>query len=164
MIRKLKLAEVKLASDLADSVYPHELFESLKTFENKFIFFPDCFLGLFINGKLEGYIVGHPWKGEELVPLNYKFGNNSEEYDCFYLHDIVVSPNYRRKGYGAKLTKAILDIGQKKGFNKFLLVAVNDKSRKMCEKFGFRVIKKVEYAPNVQGFKMIKQTPVTTFL
>ena len=156
MIRNLKKSEIKLASDLADSIYPKELEESFETFENKFLFYPAGFLGYFIDGKLIGYIVGHSWKGNDLVPLNYVI-KEIKNPDGFYIHDVAISPEYQGRGYGKELMKAIIELAIKEGFRKFLLVAVNEKSKGMIEKFGFKVSNKLEYSPGIIGYKMIKE-------
>ena len=147
MIKRLKKEEIKLAIDLGNQIYPAEFHESLESFENKFSFFPDGFLGYFVNQEMIGYCIGHPWRGEDLVPLDYR-GTFPKGSDCFYLHDVAVHPDYRRQGFGKELVDTLLEVGGGEGFEKFMLVAINDASRKMCEKIGFRVCEKVLYGEN----------------
>jgi ribosomal protein S18 acetylase RimI-like enzyme len=145
MIRPLKENEIKLASDLADEIYPAELEESYETFLNKFSFFPEGFLGVFDQGKLVGYIVGHPWDSRKgVVPLNFKI-NKVETPNCFYIHDLAVANSYRGKGHGKKLFSELMNLARENGFRKFLLVAVSDKSRAFVEKFGFDFTGKINY-------------------
>jgi len=154
MIRQLRKKEVKTASDLGDSIYPDELGESLKSFENKFLFYPEGFLGYFVGKKLIGYIIGHPWKGEKVVPLDY-LGKFPKNPDCFYVHDVAVNPSYRGKGYGKELVKNIIIVGKKKGFKKFMFVAVNEIVRTLCENHGFVKVADILYGHNVKSYKMM---------
>jgi len=154
MIRPLKKEEIKAASDLGDEIYPSSLSESLESFEKRFLLFPKGFLGLFDGKKLAGYIIGHPWKGEDVVPLDY-LGELPDEPDCFYIHDLAVSPSLRRKGFGRKLIETAIDVGKNSGFKKFMLVAVNEKAKCIFEKFGFKLIKEISYGDGVKSYKMI---------
>jgi|WetSurMetagenome_2_1015567.scaffolds.fasta_scaffold1012494_1 ribosomal protein S18 acetylase RimI-like enzyme len=145
MIRPLEECEIKMASDLADGIYPVELEEGYEAFLNKFSFFPEGFLGFFVDDKLVGYVVGHPWDSRKgVVPLNFKIGKINSP-DCFYIHDIAFLESYRGMGYGEKLFSDLINLAKEKGFTKFLLVAVSDESRAFVEKFGFSFTGKLNY-------------------
>lgn len=159
IIRSLFIEEVKQASDLADLVYSKEFYESLTNYENKFLFFPFGFLGLFnstSNSELKGYIIGHPWNGLEPVKLNTPVKLKGFP-DIFYIHDVVISPDqgYRGKGYSKELMKALLDVGKSFGFSRFLGVAVNEKGKNLAEQFGFKSISEITYS-GALSWKMIK--------
>ncbi len=157
MIRQLTAQEVKSASDLADLIYPPELGESLESFQKKFSFYPPGFLGCFVADTLVGYIVGHPWKGDGVVPLNYDFAHPVEEPDCFYIHDVAVIHEHRGKSYSKFLFNSILEIGRDEDFRKFMCVAVSDAGKRLVETLGFRAVAEIQYADKVKGYKMVKK-------
>lgn len=160
IIRPLFAEEVERASELADLVYPTDFYESQEVFENKFLFFPLGFLGLFNsdkNSELRGYIIGHPWHGLEPVKLNSPIELKGPA-DLFYIHDVLISPYecYRGKGHSKELVKSILEIGRNSGFSKFLCVAVNERGKGLMEKFNFKPLLEIPYG-GALSWKMFKE-------
>jgi len=143
-IRALNSEEVRNASDLADLVYPGELYESLECFENKRNFYPKGFLGLFVNGEFEGYVVCHPWNSDKEVPLNSML-NEKNRGNVFYVHDLVINESQRGMGYGKMLLERAVKIGIDEGYQMFMLVAVNELVKKMAEKIGFKANEGISY-------------------
>jgi ribosomal protein S18 acetylase RimI-like enzyme len=157
MIRQITFQEVKTASDLADLVYPSELGESLESFQKRFSFYPPGFLGYFVSDALVGYITGHPWKGNDVVPLNYDFASPVKEPDRFYIHDVAIAAEHRGKLYSKLLFNSLLNKGRYEGFGKFMCVAVSGAGKKLAETFGFGAVAEIQYADKVKGYKMVKE-------
>jgi len=151
-IRSLKKEEVRKASELADLTYSPELYESLEVFERKREFFPEGFLGLFINNQFFGYIICHPWNSDKEVKLNYLL-REEDRGDWFYIRDLVIEKSKRERGYGEKMLSYCIRLGERRGFRKFMLVAVNEADKDIAKKLEFKIDKEINYN-GIKAFRM----------
>lgn len=152
-IRQINIQEMEMVYRLANLVYPVDFHEDMESFESKFNLFPKGFLGIFSSNELDGYIISHPWKGEREVPLNYILKKVISP-DRFYLHDVVVHPEYRGRGYGKALLENAMKVGIEEGFKLISAVAVSSSGKGILESFGFRESKEIEYALGLKAYKM----------
>jgi GNAT superfamily N-acetyltransferase len=145
-LRNLTAEEVVMASELADRIYPSSLYEPLDSFESKFRAFPNGVFGCFDGTEMVGYVFSHPWTKGEPVPLASSL-SLPENPDCYYIHDLAVSPSYRKSGFGRRLAIAALDCGRTAGFRNFSLLSVN-KTEGFWSRFGFKPVNAVRYGEN----------------
>lgn len=114
----------------------HEEDES--TLKNKIEAFPEgCFVA-----DLDGvvgytisfpYVIGKAFKNEaDDLPI--------ENPDCYYIHDLFVIPEFRKRGIGRMLAQKVLQFR----WSVVCLVAT-DHSERFWHKFGFRGFTTVEY-------------------
>jgi GNAT superfamily N-acetyltransferase len=154
MIRTLRGKEVRAASDLADTVYQPELWESFDAFERKCRLYPAGALGEFEGERLVGYVISHPWITASVVPINVELESLPPDPDCYYVHDCLVAPDRQRRGIGRRLADAAIAAGRAGGFTTFLLVSVN-RTEGFWAKLGFESRDEIEYAPRTMAHKMI---------
>lgn len=145
LIRPLTLEEVRLTSDLGNSIYPLSLNESFESSLSKYLFYPLGSLGLVIDGEIVGYAIGFPWKGDKIVLANF-CGPYPEDPDRLYIHDVAIKQEFRRNGHGRDLFKAMIDVGKTAGFRKFSLVAVSNISGRIAASLGFEYRETILYS------------------
>lgn len=154
MIRPLLGGAIRAASELADTIYQQELWESFDVFEKKCLLYPPGALGYFDGQRVIGYIVSHPWCFGTVVPINTVLERLPSTPDCYYLHDCLVTKEWQRQGIGRQLAQAAIAVGIAAHFRKFLLVSVND-TESFWKKLGFESCDEIEYAPKTMAHKMI---------
>ena len=74
-------------------------YESIEIFQNKLEFYNE---GCFVyedNGLVQGYVISHPCMSDDIPKLNKVLPvvelNRFLAYHCYYIHDIVLMPEYR---------------------------------------------------------------------
>jgi len=86
------------------------------------------------GNNISAYLLAHPWPNEippklhEECPITASLN--------LYLHDLALARESRGKGIANKLVKNLIDIAKAQGFNKILLVSVQN-SGGFWSKFGF---------------------------
>lgn len=152
IIRNIEKEEIQKASDLADTIYPIELYESNDVFFRRYELYPQGIFGAFNEGELIGYIFSHPWTSSCIVPLNSLIVL-PQKTDSYYIHDVAVLKRHRGMNIAKKLVESVIEVGIKNGYNDFRLVSVNN-TETFWNKFGFNVIEKFEYADGIYASKM----------
>ena len=145
---------LETADQLGDAAYSGDLYEPKEWLRNKLQTFPEGCWGCRINGGLKGYLFSFPWRKEEVFPLSAAF-EIPKDPNCFYIHDLVVSREYQRRGLAAQLAAKAFEIGRGYGFDLFSLVAVQG-AEGFWEKLGFQVIGELQYTPQSKALKMWK--------
>jgi ribosomal protein S18 acetylase RimI-like enzyme len=137
-IRRIKSSDYSEISNLANNSYPEYLFESEESFFSKLEKFPEgCFVAD-LDGII-GYIISFPYIMGKYFPINSIF-EIVEDPDCWYIHDLCVSKDFRKRGIGEDLTKEVL----KNSWGVVCLTAVEGSSL-FWHKMGFRSFFKVDY-------------------
>ncbi len=81
-------------------------YESLKIFQNKLDYYPD---GCFVyedDFKVQGYLLSHPWSSTNIPNINEPLPRML--IDTYYIHDIVLLPEFRGEMIASKLISQIL--------------------------------------------------------
>ncbi len=98
--------------------------EELSVLKNKQEYSPStCLVLLSKANEVQGYLLAHPWSGNE-PPKLFKMLPNVTDLDRLYLHDMAISSKFRGTGLGAKLVKHLFSIVKAQQLNKISLVAV----------------------------------------
>jgi predicted acetyltransferase len=92
---------------------------------------------------------GQPAAFLQMIPYSIEMGGTI--YAGGYLSGIMTHPEYRNKGYMAKLLQASFDEMVKKGYDYTFLIPQEEWLKKVYGKFGFRSL----VAPNGQGTQAI---------
>src|SRR5882672_10278811 len=72
--------------------------ERPEVFADKLRAFPDgCFI-LVSGGNVVGYALSHPWRLYDIPPLDSFLRSLPTAPTCFYIHDVVVTPDSRGHG------------------------------------------------------------------
>lgn len=95
-----------------------------------------CFV---LDGKagILGYAISHPWRRRSPPHLNSLIGAIPDNADCWYIHDVSISPKARGSGAGAAILNLLENAARQAGLSVAALVAV-DNSSSYWGRFGFR--------------------------
>jgi GNAT superfamily N-acetyltransferase len=87
---------------------------------------PDgCFV-LEMDGRISGYLVGHPWMRETPPPLNTTLGALPPRADSWYLHDLSLLPAARGHGAARAAVEIAVRCARAHNLGNVSLVAVNN--------------------------------------
>jgi len=132
MWRTMLPEDIPAVYSLANRV--HTLYESLDVFIERQKLCPQgCFV--LETETVIGYAISHPYtKGSP--PLDTLLHTLPETSCCWYLHDMVIHPEYRRKGYASILLDRLVE--DTKEYKYLSLTSVND-TELFWKKHGFEV-------------------------
>lgn len=126
------LAEVQALADVIHLDHP----EDARVFEERLHLYPQGCLALEESGRLIGYALTHPWHFGRPPALNSLLGEIPHRPTTYYVHDVALLPEARRKGYAAQIGERLADHATAAGFSNLSLVAVNN-SHGFWERLGF---------------------------
>ena len=73
-----------------------DYYECIEVFQNKLDFYPEgCFVYEDEN-QIQGYLISHPWESTTIPLLNHML-YGPKQLDTYYIHDVVLLPEYRGK-------------------------------------------------------------------
>ncbi|NML10192.1 GNAT family N-acetyltransferase [Sphingobium sp. AR-3-1] len=72
-----------------------------------------------------GYLVSHPWQGDQPPALNVPILAILATVDRYYLHDLALLPRARGTGAAADAVQLVIDQADTAGFARITLTAVN---------------------------------------
>ena len=115
--------------------------ESLEVLQSKWQQSPDCCFA-YLEEKSEqeeksilGYLLAHAWHSET-PPKLYQHLPEGSRGSTLFLHDLALSKRAAGRGMGSQMVKHLLDTAISCGFQKALLVSVQD-SVAFWQKHGF---------------------------
>lgn len=147
-IRSLKIKQVKDKSSLEDflkilSVYDsHSCEFYYKMSDELFDSNEKLFVG-YINDEFE--IISN----EQLIPVT--IGILFCQSDNAGVFTLITDRDHRRKGYGTKMMKFLINVAKENGCKSVSLSASNDAGRRIYEKLGFKTIGKFESFEHIYG-------------
>ena len=97
------------------------------------------------GSNTSAYLLAHPWPSETPPKLHEECPITASLN--LYLHDLALARESRGKGVAKKLVENLIDIAKAQGFNKILLVAVQN-SGGFWSKFGFLSMPSSEICPS----------------
>ena len=119
--------------------------EDVNVLKSKWLSSPKTCAVYKVDNNISGYLLAHPWPSEippklhEECPITASLN--------LYLHDLALARESRGKGVAKKLVKNLIDIAKAQGFNKILLVAVQN-SGGFWSNFGFLNIPNAVICPS----------------
>lgn len=136
-IRNIEEKEYKEVCDLGTKSYPEHYYEGEESFVSKI---KGCYEGCMIADVdgVVGYIISFPYFVGKPYPID-TFFEKSENTNCWYIHDLCVSIDFRNKGIAKKLLEIIIN---RPGV--FCLTAVMG-SESFWNKMGFRSFFELDY-------------------
>ncbi len=96
-----------------------------------------CFVCL-QGGRVEGYLLAHPWESASVPHLNSKLCELPAVCDSIYLHDLAVSAALRGKSAGRLLAEALDCAVRRSVYRKSHLTAIQAAER-FWEKMGYAI-------------------------
>ncbi|KCZ52796.1 GNAT family N-acetyltransferase [Hyphomonas pacifica] len=98
--------------------------ESDAVFSNRLsLFEPGCFVCR-MGKQIVGYLISHPWRCGQPVPLDTELTALPQGADCLYLHDIALLPAARGKGASSLALQAVKQVARQAGLPVISLVAL----------------------------------------
>ncbi len=135
MWRQMLLDDLQSVFKIANDVWA-EYGETFAIYKNKFITAPQGCHVYSVNNNIKGYVISHPWNIlSPPPPLNTPL--TIVEENCWFIHDIVVLPEYRGTGVGDEIIHKILNEN-----SIVSLVAANDetiKTKDFWMRYGFKI-------------------------
>jgi ribosomal protein S18 acetylase RimI-like enzyme len=108
MWRPMQSRDLKKVHEISLIQWGSNYYESLDTFKNKLEFYPEgCFV-YEADRKICGYLISHVWEMDNVPVLNAPL-HNPTQLDVYYIHDIVLIPEYRGNKIAHKIIQEILD-------------------------------------------------------
>lgn len=77
------------------------------------------------SDRLDAYVVSHPWAGANPPKLNALLGRLPTRPDCWYIHDIAVSPESRGKRLGSRIGPVLIEEARRAGIDRMELVSIS---------------------------------------
>ena len=156
--RRLTLADVPAVHSLELDAYEPSLHESSESLARLIALFPEGALGAFDDRGLCGFIFGVPLRRGMTLDLRSPLTGLPAHTDMFYVHDIAVAERSRGRGVGQELASRLLAVARARGFRHAELVSVQG-SAPFWERFGFRAVRELEYAPGAASVQMAADLP-----
>lgn len=146
-IRFTKDSDFSNISKLGSNSYSDEYYEDDESFKSKI---ENCYEGCLVADVdgIVGYIISFPYIVGKSFPINSIY-TPIKESNCWYIHDLCVSKDFRGKGIAADLAKNII-------LNKKIiaLTAVQN-SESFWKNFGFRSFFEIEYCGKKAKYMML---------
>jgi len=84
-----------------------DYYECIEVFQNKLDFYPEgCFVYEDEN-QIKGYLISHPWESTNIPVLNHLL-YSPKQFDTYYIHDVVLLPEYRGKKIAFEIINKII--------------------------------------------------------
>jgi ribosomal protein S18 acetylase RimI-like enzyme len=135
--RNIKPADYDEVCDLGAKNYPQDYYEGKESFTSKI---EGCYEGCLaadLDGII-GYIISFPYKVGKAFPID-SFYEPVENPNCWYIHDVCVSKDFRKMGVAKELTNCVI-----RGKDVVCLTAVMN-SEGFWSSLGFRSFFNFEY-------------------
>lgn len=125
--------------EIQSQSYRSILHESKTVFAEKLHLFPaGCWIA-YMDSKPAAYLFSHPWYQSAIIELNTRLNRLPDNPDCYYIHDLSVSPIFHRCGIGQKMGLKAIELAISLGFRTLVLVAVQN-SQAFWTKLGFHPV------------------------
>lgn len=133
--------------ELGSQCYSKNYYEDDKSFISKI---EGCYEGCLVADVdgIIGYIISFPYKLGKIHPINCKFKEEPGP-NCWYIHDICVIEEFRKKGVGKELANSII-----KNYNVICLTSLVN-SELFWKKLGFRSFFETEYCGDKAKYMML---------
>lgn len=155
VVRALSREDMKQVLAVQSQAYAKEFLECEATFLAKLTLFPAGCWGAHDGASLAGYIFSHPWRSDDLVPLDHSLAALPASPDSYYIHDLAVAPSHRGRHVAAQLLQKVFAVAQQSGLFRFSLAAVQD-SEPFWERWGFHAVARVPYGLGHTATHMIR--------
>jgi ribosomal protein S18 acetylase RimI-like enzyme len=137
-IRNTKPEDYKEVCDLGTKSYSENYYEGEESFTSKIKNnYEGCFVAD-LDGII-GYIISFPYFVGKSFPINSSY-EEQENTNCWYIHDVCISEEFRGKGVAKELVKTVLGNSN----SVYCLTSVMN-SDSFWEKFGFRKFFELNY-------------------
>lgn len=123
--RSLSINNIPRLVRLADKIHP-DLPESDQVFAERVMLFPSGCLALMSgeSDELYGYVISHPICHRQPPALNSLLGEIPPGADQYYIHDLVLLPEVRGRGFAQECISMLSAVAERCGYATTCLVSV----------------------------------------
>lgn len=90
-------------------------------------------------GEVAGYLISHPGRQDRPPVLDTPLTSLAEPFDCYFLHDLALSPVARGTGSARNAVQIVVDEARACRLPRVVLIAVGD-AHGFWEKQGFQLL------------------------
>jgi hypothetical protein len=123
---------------IADMVHV-DLPERPEVFAEKLRLFPQGCFALVQGGGIVGYGISHPWILYNIPPLDTFLNELPLHSECLFIHDVVVLPQVRTRGFAVRLVQLLVGIALQQSIPFLALVSVYD-THPLWTRYGFKIM------------------------
>ena len=127
--------------------YPDLEPEDLSVLKSKWQYSPDsCFVVKDASQQVQGYLLAHPWQGDNTPKLNERLPERKSEQitgEYLYLHDLAIAPSARSTGVASQLVQQLCEQARAQGYQEMRLTAVQN-AQGFWRRFGFKALAETE--------------------
>ncbi len=128
VIRLAQADDVTKVADIEEKCFPRSEAASLKSFFERFMAFPECFLVAEVDGKVVGHINGCVTSSEKLVDALYHNSALHEPNGPWQtVFGIAVLPEYQHQGIARALMEHFKENAKMRGKQGILLTCKDEK-------------------------------------
>ncbi|MGL6072231.1 GNAT family N-acetyltransferase [Craterilacuibacter sp.] len=135
-LRTMRMSDLDAILAIQSQCYCNELIESRSALASRHQLAPDCCWIAEHEGEVRGYLLAHPWQGQQPPQLDSPLSALPESCDLLFLHDMALSPAARGLGIAPRLMDKALHYARQRGFRHASLVAVQGADR-YWQRLGF---------------------------
>lgn len=138
-INPMQEADLDRVLAIQAQTYRPDFHEERPLFAEKLRLYPQGCWMAWSNALPAAYLVSHPWSQDRIVALHAILRHLPQKPDCYYIHDLSVSPTFHGRGFGRIMVEKAKECAANSGFKTILLVAVQG-SHPFWSKFGFQLL------------------------
>ncbi|MBR0973464.1 MULTISPECIES: GNAT family N-acetyltransferase [Bradyrhizobium] len=135
--RPAHISDLPAMSAIAARIHP-DLPERPEVLAEKMRLYPDGCCVLAADDAIAGYGLSHPWKRQQIPPLDRLLERLPGDADCLYVHDVAVLSDFRG-GVARDYVATIEKLARASGIAALALVSVYA-TRPLWESFGFQPV------------------------
>jgi GNAT superfamily N-acetyltransferase len=98
--------------------------EGTEVYAERIALAPDGCLVLAQGDRILGHFLSHPWRRGVVPALNAMLGAIPDDPDCWYVHDVVITPEARGGGFAEIALEIVAAAARVRGLDRFTLIAV----------------------------------------
>lgn len=135
--RPARISDLAAICAIAAQIHP-DLPERPEVFAEKMRLYPNGCRVLIAGEDIAGYGLSHPWKQQQIPPLDGFLERLPDAADCLYVHDVAVLPDFRG-GVARDYIATIEELARASHIATLALVSVYA-TRPLWERLGFRPV------------------------
>ncbi|GAK54772.1 GCN5-related N-acetyltransferase [Candidatus Vecturithrix granuli] len=137
IIKTMQEADLDAVLAIQAQAYRPYFHEARTCFAEKLRLYPQGCWVAWDDMRPAAYLVSHSWSQDQIVALHAPLQQLPQHPDCYYIHDLSVSPAFHGKGLGRIMVEKAKECALNIGLKTILLVAVQG-SQSFWSKFGFQ--------------------------
>lgn len=122
--RSMRPADIPVVAAMSDAVHGAYT-EHASIYAERLQLYPAGCWMLERAGVALGYLISHPWQGDQPPALNVPIRAIPVDADRYYIHDLALLPEARGIGAAAYAVQLVFDQASRAGFAVITLTAVN---------------------------------------